>query len=131
MEHVTVACSAGQVARTAPRRNNNTEETMPIAVFVVRATVSDASKRQAFDAWYSREHLPDAVKSFGATKAWRYWSFSEPSLHQAMYQFPDKAALERAINSDDMKRLIADFNRDWPDVTRTREMLVLAEEFGA
>jgi hypothetical protein len=26
-------------------------------------------------------------------------------------------------------RLIADFNRDWPDVTRTREMLVLAEEF--
>jgi hypothetical protein len=104
---------------------------MPIAVFVVRATVSDASKRQAFDAWYSREHLPDAVKSFGATKAWRYWSFSEPSLHQAMYQFPDKAALERAINSEDMKRLIADFNRDWPDVTRTREMLVLAEELGA
>jgi|SRR6478609_276078 hypothetical protein len=131
MEHLTVACFAGQVARTAPRRNNNTEETMPIAVFVVRATVSDASKRQAFDAWYSREHLPDAVKSFGATKAWRYWSFSEPSLHQAMYQFPDKAALERAINSEDMKRLIADFNRDWPDVTRTREMLVLAEEFGA
>jgi len=131
MEHLTVACFAGQVARTAPRRNNNTEETIPIAVFVVRATVSDASKRQAFDAWYSREHLPDAVKSFGATKAWRYWSFSEPSLHQAMYQFPDKAALERAINSEDMKRLIADFNRDWPDVTRTREMLVLAEEFGA
>jgi len=25
----------------------------------------------------------------------------------------------------------ADFNRDWPDVTRTREILVLAEEFGA
>jgi hypothetical protein len=48
-----------------------------------------------------------------------------------MYQFPDKAALERAINSEDMKRLISDFNRDWPDVTRTREMLVLAEEFGA
>ena len=48
-----------------------------------------------------------------------------------MYQFPDKAALERAINGEHMKRLIADFNRDWPDVTRTREMLVLAEEFGA
>ena len=29
-----------------------------------------------------------------------------------------------------MKRLIADFNRDWPDVTRTRETFVLAEEFG-
>jgi hypothetical protein len=46
---------------------------MPKALFVVRATVADASKRAAFDAWYSREHLPDAVKSFGAEKAWRYW----------------------------------------------------------
>jgi hypothetical protein len=26
-----------------------------------------------------------------------------------------------------MKRLVADFNRDWPDVTRTREVLVLAQ----
>ncbi len=31
-------------------------------------------------------------------------------------------------SGEDMKRLIADFNRDWPDVTRTREILVLAEE---
>ena len=104
---------------------------MPSAMFVVRATVADPAKRQAFDAWYSREHLPDAVKSFGALRAWRYWSATEPSLHQAMYQFTDKAALERAMNSEDMKRLIADFNRDWPDVTRTREVLVQAEELAA
>jgi len=101
---------------------------MPAAVFVVRATVADPAKRQAFDAWYSREHLPDAVKSFGAVKAWRYWSATDPSLHQAMYQFPDKAVLDRAIEGPDMKRLVADFNRDWPDVTRTRDVLVLAEE---
>jgi hypothetical protein len=62
---------------------------MPAAIFVVRATVSDPARRQAFDAWYSREHLPDAVKSFGAVKAWRYWSDTDPSLHQAMYQFTD------------------------------------------
>ena len=104
---------------------------MPAAFFVVRATVTDASKRQAFDAWYSREHLPDAMKSFGAVKAWRYWSLTEPSLHHAMYQFPDQAALDRAMEGPHLKRLIDDFNRDWPDVTRTREMLVLAEEFGA
>jgi hypothetical protein len=30
-----------------------------------------------------------------------------------------------------LKRLVADFNRDWPDVTRTRELLVLAEEYKA
>jgi hypothetical protein len=104
---------------------------MPAAYFVVRATVSDPAKRQAFDAWYSREHLPDAVRSFGAEKAWRFWSLTDPGLHQATYQFADKAALDRAMNGEDMKRLVADFNRDWPDVTRTRETLVLAEEFAA
>jgi hypothetical protein len=104
---------------------------MPAAFFVVRATVSDPAKRPAFDAWYSREHLPDAMKSFGAVKASRYWSATDPSLHHAMYQFRDQAALARAIDGPELKRLVADFNRDWPDVTRTREVLVLAEELGA
>ncbi len=35
------------------------------------------------------------------------------------------------MGGEDLKRLVADFNRDWPDVMRTRELLVLAEEFGA
>ncbi|SFK07205.1 hypothetical protein [Bradyrhizobium sp. cf659] len=56
---------------------------MPAAYFVVRATVTDASKRAAF----------------------------------AM------------LKGDAMKKLVADFNRDWPEVTRTRETLVLAQEF--
>jgi hypothetical protein len=102
---------------------------MPSAYFVVRAMVADPAKRKAFDAWYSREHLPDASKSFGVKKAWRFWSLADPGLHQAMYQFADEAALERAMNGADLKRLVDDFNRDWPDVTRTRETLVLAEEF--
>jgi hypothetical protein len=105
------------------------ENKMAKAQFVVRASVADASKRAAFDAWYSREHLPDAVKSFGAEKAWRYWSLTDPALHHAIYQFADEAALDRATKTPDMSRLVADFNRDWPEVTRTRELLVLAEEF--
>ncbi|SDS01615.1 hypothetical protein [Bradyrhizobium canariense] len=104
---------------------------MPTAYFVVRATVSDPAKRKAFDTWYSREHLPDATKSFGVTKAWRCWSLTDPSQHEATYQFAGEASLDRAINGADMKRLVADFNRDWPDVTRTRESFVLAEEFAA
>jgi hypothetical protein len=44
-----------------------------------------------------------------------------------MYQFDDAAALERAVGGAGMTRLIADFNRDWPDVTRTRESFVVAE----
>jgi hypothetical protein len=104
---------------------------MPHHFFIVRATVPDPAKRAAFDTWYAREHMPDAVKTFGAEKAWRYWSLSDPALHQATYQFPDEASLDRGTNGEGMKRLVADFNRDWPDVTRTREILVLAEEFGA
>jgi hypothetical protein len=104
---------------------------MPAAFFVVRATVTDASRRKAFDAWYQNEHLPDAAKSFGVKKAWRFWSLSDPAIHQATYQFADEAALDRAMKGEDLKRLVADFNRDWPDVTRTREIFALAEEFGA
>ena len=99
--------------------------------FVVRATVPDPSKRAAFDRWYQNEHLPDAAKSWGVKKAWRFWSLSDPAVHQATYQFDDEASLERAMKGEDLKRLIADFNRDWPDVTRTRETFVLAEEFAA
>jgi hypothetical protein len=104
---------------------------MPKTYFVVRATVTDPARRASFDTWYSKEHLPDAVKAFGARKAWRFWSASDPALHQASYEFADQAALERAMNGDDMKQLVADFNRDWPGITRTREVLVLAEEFAA
>jgi hypothetical protein len=72
-----------------------------------------------------------AAKSFGVTKAWRFWSLADPAVHQATYQFTDEAALDRAMKGEDLKRLVADFNRDWPDVTRTRETFVLAEEFVA
>jgi hypothetical protein len=96
----------------------------------VRATVTDAAKRKAFDAWYSKEHLPDAAKTFGAARAWRYWSVSDPSQHLATYQFADLASLERAMGDAEMKRLVADFDRDWPGIPRTREITELAEEWG-
>jgi len=104
---------------------------MPAAFFVVRATVPDPTKREAFDRWYQNEHLPDAAKSFGAKKAWRFWSLTDPSIHQATYEFADEASLDRAIKGEDQKRLVDDFNRDWPEIKRTRETLVLAEEFSA
>jgi hypothetical protein len=103
---------------------------MPATYFVVRATVSDPAKRSAFDDWYRREHLPDAVKAFGVNKAWRFWSVSDPAVHQATYEFADRAALDRTMNGEAMKALVAEFNRAWPDVTRTREIFELAEEFG-
>jgi hypothetical protein len=35
------------------------------------------------------------------------------------------------MSGEALKALVADFNRRWPEVTRTREMFVLAEEFVA
>jgi hypothetical protein len=78
---------------------------MPAAFFVVRATVTDPAKRQAFGEWYGREHLPDAAKAFGVKKAWRFWSLTDPSLHVAMYEFADQASLDRAMKGEDLKRL--------------------------
>ena len=102
---------------------------MPLAYFVVRATVADPAKREAFDQWYATEHLPDAAKAFGVAKARRFWSAGDPSLHVAMYEFADQAALDRVMGGETLKPLVDEFNRCWPDVPRTREVLVLAEEF--
>jgi hypothetical protein len=104
---------------------------MPLAYFVVRATVADAARRKAFDEWYRSEHLPDAAQAFGVRKARRFWSLTDPSLHVAMYEFADQAALDRGMSGEALKTLVADFDRCWPEVTRTREMLVVVEEFEA
>ena len=99
--------------------------------FVVRATVVDVARRQAFDAWYAQEHLPQAMAAFGVQKAWRFWSESDPAIHQAVYEFIDRAALERAVTSETMKGLVSDFDRAWPGIPRAREIMRLAQEAGA
>jgi hypothetical protein len=87
------------------------EEFMPKCLFVVRATVADAARRAAFDAWYKNEHLPDAVKSFGAQRAWRCWSETDPAVHVAYYQFADRPSLDRGIAPEVISRLVADFDK--------------------
>src|SRR3954467_6196823 len=101
--------------------------TMPKSFLVIRAIVTDATKRAAFDDWYRREHLADAMKVFGATKAWRFWSDTDPSAHQATYQVPDSAAAEAALKSAGMTELIAEFDRVWPGIPRTREIFTLVD----
>ncbi len=92
-------------------------------IFMVRAVVADAADRGAFDTWYETEHLPDALKAFGCTRAWRSWSRSDPSVHIAFYEFPDAATTETSTAAA-VKDLVAEFDRVWGDkVTRTREIL--------
>ena len=101
---------------------------VPKSFLVIRATVADSSQRAAFDAWYRREHLPDAIRTFGAEKGWRFWSETDPAVHQATYQFADRAALDRAIAPDNFKPLVDEFDRAFPGVPRTREVLTLVDE---
>ncbi|HJS39046.1 MAG TPA: hypothetical protein VJ789_13070 [Burkholderiales bacterium] len=92
------------------------------ASFIVRAQVVDASVKEAFDRWYQSEHLPDAVKAFGARRAWRGWSEADPSVHYAVYEFDDLARLRALPGSAALKGLVAEFDRAWGDkVVRTRE----------
>jgi hypothetical protein len=100
-----------------------------IATFLtVRATVSDPAKRAAFDDWYRSEHLADAMKVFGASKAWRFWSDTDPAVHQATYQVASRAVAEAALASAGMKGLIAQFDRAWPGIPRAREIITLVDE---
>ena len=62
-------------------------------LFVVRAVVTNPDDRPSFDKWYETEHLPDALKTFGALRAWRTWSRSDASVHIAFYEFPTLAGL--------------------------------------
>ena len=101
---------------------------MPI-FFIVRATIPDPAQRAAFDKWYAEEHLPDAAKCFGAQKAWRFWSESDPAVHMAWYRFADRAALDHGTRPEVIKRLVDDFDRDWPGIPRSREIVTLAQEY--
>ncbi len=106
-------------------------KTKPKAYFLVRAVVVEPL-RAKFDRWYSEHHLPMALAEFRAEKCWRFWSVADAGVHYAVYQFADLARLDAALKSDGFKRLVADFDKAWPEgVTRTRDMLSLAEERSA
>ena len=100
---------------------------MPKCFFLVRAVVAEPL-RPKFDHWYSTDHLPWAIKAFKCDKAWRFWSEVEEGVHYAAYRFRDKAACDAALGGDELKALIADFDKSWPrGVTRTRDVVTLAE----
>ena len=99
------------------------------AYFVVRAVNPNADDRAAFDRWYQNEHLPDAMRAFGITRAFRAWNRTDPSVHCAFYEFPSAAAAEAATPPAVLTRLIAEFDRHWQGkVTRSREIFEVMQE---
>ena len=53
------------------------------ACFIVRAQGLDPMIEDAFDRWYGEEHLPAAVKAFGALRAGRGWGVRQPPTHKS------------------------------------------------
>jgi len=101
------------------------------ACFIVRAQVIDATVEDDFDRWYQNEHLPDAVKAFGARRAWRGWSDVDASVHYAFYEFDDPARARAIPGSDALKRLVAEFDRAWGDkVKRSRDIVEAIQTVG-
>jgi len=62
---------------------------------------------------------PSARKRRGAAGATRTRPF---------YQFADRAALDRGSAPGVIKRLVADFDKAWSGVPRSREIMTIAEE---
>ena len=71
---------------------------------------------------------PLALAKLSAEKAWRYWSRSDPAVHYALYQFSDIATLRSRIESPDFKLLVADFDKSWPQIPRSRDLIELVQE---
>ena len=97
------------------------------AYLIVRAEV-DTSVRDAFDAWYENEHLPDALKAFNALSAKRGWSSVEANVHIAFYEFLDLDTANTLLNSDILKGFITEFDCQWAGkVERTRELVEFSQ----
>ena len=102
---------------------------MAKSCLVVRAEVTEQANRDRFDHWYETDHLPLALKTFGARRAWRCWSRTDPAIHYAFYEFDDPKEAESAIAPERIKPLIADFDRVWGDrVSLHREILEIVQE---
>lgn len=97
------------------------------AYLIVRAEVSE-DDRDAFDNWYETEHLPDACRDFQALSAQRGWSDVTPGVHIAIYEFPTIDRARQVVASDEMKAMIAEFDRAWQDrVKRSREIVGITQ----
>lgn len=80
----------------------------------MRALVTDAAVAEAFNRWYNSEHVPEATRRFeGVRRVTRWRSMTEPGLFTTVYEFDEVASVERAIGSDAMRELVAEFDHLW------------------
>lgn len=92
------------------------------ALLIVHADVPNEVDRALFDQWYDR-HMPDALRVFGALRAWRTWSRTDPSKHTAFYEFSSLEAANAAIQSAGNE-----FDTKWGGrASRTRDIVEVVQ----
>lgn len=102
---------------------------MPKGCLVVRTEIPAEADRDRFDHWYATDHLPWAIRAFRAVRGWRCWSRTDPAVHYAFYEFADIVEAQALIGSEQIKPLVADFDRVWGSRTsRRREILEIVQE---
>jgi hypothetical protein len=100
---------------------------MSATFFIVRSVV-EPHLREKLEHWYANDHLPWALRVFKCEKAWRCWSARDEGVHYAIYRFTDKASCDAALGSPEYKEMVADYDRAFPSVLRTRDVVTLADE---
>ena len=101
------------------------------AYLIVRAVVPETD-RAKFDQWYQDVHLPEALAVFDAVSAWRGWSHDAPGVHFAFYKFPSLSEATAIGDSEAMKNMRVEFDRNWQGrISRTREFVEIAQNIQA
>lgn len=103
----------------------------PDVLLIVRSEVPE-DVREDFDHWYGSDHVILATRILGASRNWRFWSVTDPSIHYAFYQFESAQAALDAQASPGNKDLIAEYDGRWQGrIHRSREIVTAATRYDA
>lgn len=91
---------------------------MATVLFCVRATIA-AEREDEFNRWYDEEHCPQFLRFNGAVSARRYRAImgEDEFRYMAVYELKDEATLERFLGSEDFRALLAEYDRNFGDVS--------------
>jgi hypothetical protein len=91
---------------------------MPVALFVVRATITK-DKEAAFNKWYNEEHVPQVLQYNGAVSGRRYKRIMGDDKYEymAVYEFASEEVFRKFQQSDHLKALRAEYDKHFGDVS--------------
>jgi antibiotic biosynthesis monooxygenase (ABM) superfamily enzyme len=84
-------------------------------IFIVWASIAP-EKEEAFNRWYNEDHLPKTLEVLPGILSGRRYKIiegEEKFKYMAIYEFKSYEALEKALKSDQIKRLIGEYNAAW------------------